>query len=239
MQGGYFTSSGFVPDSEPQTAVARAYSASDTADAGSPAQKTVPTVQTQGASDTADQAVSEMIRLGRLDKQLAASSDPGNAATVNGAAITKKQFDSYKATIASTNPAAAQSDRELLDALIDQELIYEQAVKAGYLATDAQVSSEITQSKQLMSQDPNQSRITRAYIAAQGLTEDQYWVNQQSAMKRSMTVTGYENKLRSDYMKQHASSNYNQTAQGFYTYLSGLEKQWRSGAKIVYYYCGN
>lgn len=195
--------------------------------------KTRAAVQAQAESNVEAQANSTMQRFAENYKKLAAANEPDPVATVNGVPISRRDFDIRKAEIGMSG--MNESDRGIIDQLINNELLYEQAVKAGVTVTDASVSSMISMEKQPNSQAGNESELMDKYIKAFSMTSDQFWAYMAKQCKQQMTIEQYREKLDSTYQKQNSQNQNANTTNDFQTYFNSLPSQYRAKAKINYY----
>lgn len=218
-------SSDFVPPTLPSVRSSMVANARATANSEALAKEDPATVKSQ---------ISVAYRSGQIQRQFAASNDPGVAATVNGVTISKKAFDIEKATYAIAAPGDNESDRQILDGMIDEELLYEQAVKDGDAPTDSVVDSEITQEKEAMKNSPANAQ-TSAFMAGLGQASSQYWVDQKTPCKEALANQAYQTKLRTAFEKEHSNESDIQLDQDFHSYFNNLQSQYRAKAKITYY----
>jgi len=111
-------------------------------------------------------------------------------AKVNGAGITREEFDrNWKVYIKQRGIPSGHADKsggvdefrkELLDLMVDQELLYQDAQKKGYGADEKQVDEELARSGQGF---PSPEEFDKA-LAQNGLTRESY----SDFLKRRLTV---------------------------------------------------
>lgn len=192
---------------------------------------TLPSAQSGTEVDSNVAAESALVtslcqRMGQTYRQLTASGTSGIVATVNGTPITKEYFTIYKTQQTANPTTAKQSNRQIVDYLIDEELVYEQAVKDGDAAADESVSSAVASDQESLMKWP--------LIKDMGLTSDQFLKFEQEYWKKTLAVEARQNKLFTDFQQNHPDLTGNQLHTAFITYVNNQTSQYRAKAKITY-----
>lgn len=115
---------------------------------------------------------------------LASAPDAADAvAFVNGSPISKYRLEGTIAT-------SGESREKVLDALIDYELLYQEGVRLGLVATDEAVAKAIAQTRETASPALVKAAIELARENGFDMDEDSYWNHPLSieATRESLTV---------------------------------------------------
>lgn len=153
-------------------------------------------------------------------------------ATVNGYEVTKKTFESYKCII---NQNHNYSDKELLDKIIKEKVVYVEAKNEGYTVSDAEINTEIELVKKLLKEDENKDQYNyiKEYIEGLGITEDQYWSDIITPLYRETFVANkLIDSLRSEYIKEKNITDFAEMETEFSDYLNNYKEDLISNANI-------
>ncbi|HMO54043.1 MAG TPA: hypothetical protein PJ994_06040 [Tepidiformaceae bacterium] len=116
-------------------------------------------------------------------------------ATVNGAPISRYRLEGTLALSPS-----GTSVESVLDALIEYELLYQEGVQRGLVATDEAVEAAIAESRSAVSPDAVQASIDLAREQGIEITQNSYWSHPVTveAIRRSVTVAAAREALLED-----------------------------------------
>jgi hypothetical protein len=133
-------------------------------------------VQGLGEDDAAADDIKQI-----LDPLADAADATDAVALVNGSPISKYRLDGTVAT-------SGQSREKVLDALIDYELLYQEGVRLGLVATDEAVAKAIAQTRETASPALIKAAIELARENGFDMDENSYW-------NHPLTIEGYRKSL--------------------------------------------
>ncbi len=162
-----------------------------------------------------------------IEKQ---SEDTKPVATVNGEKISYKQFEVYKTLINQNGKQL--SDKDVLNKMIEQALIYSKAVESGISVSDQEAESALNSAVELLKQDKNQYSFMKNYIAELGMTESEYWKSMIQPYKEDLTIGKFKDTLKEDYRQKSGITDANKLDDMFKTYFDAYKKELINGADI-------
>lgn len=151
-------------------------------------------------------------------------------ASVNGEKIDYKQFAIYK-TLVNQN-GKKLSDKDILNKMIEQKLLYDKAVESGITVSDKEAKSALNSAIELLKQDTNQYAFMKNYISGLGMTEAKYWESMIQPYKEALTIGKFKNVLKEDYKQKRNITDENKLDDEFKKYFDDYKKELINGAKI-------
>lgn len=140
------------------------------------------------------------------------------AATVNGQVIPKFQLETTVALAEGVarglalngSPSAAPSKQQILEDLIGAELKYQEALRLGLAASQAEVAAAINQSRKGL-EDPESAAAKDflvTYLAKTGLSYEDYWKDPRfhEVVRKTLIIGKFNDSLRSGHADPRAAS---------------------------------
>lgn len=171
--------------------------------------------------------------VGQQIKELKNNDNASVIAKVGDYNITKGYFDRYKALNSVGN--SMPPDSALLDKLIENEVIKEQALKEGISVSDEEVNNAIEQQKQAFANDSKSSEFLKNYIQGLGISEDQYWENMKPGIKNALIRGKYLNKNMELFKKDNPDINANEFTAKFNEFYKNKINDLKNSYKIEKY----
>lgn len=120
-----------------------------------------------------------------------------------------------------------------LQYLIKREVLFNAAVKNGFLVNNNDITKYIQEQKDQISNAENHEDFT-LYINAMNMTEDEYWKNQFESIKKDLTISDYLNSQKKELADKHNLTFYEtyveseiyENGQQTYSDFDKLEKLW-------------
>ena len=156
--------------------------------------------------------------LGRLEKEyLSGYNNKCFAVKGNEITIYKDELDYYtnRALKLSGNNYEVVRDKEL-NYLIRKEVLYNQAVKKGFVANKNEVSNYINEQKVLIMQADNREDFN-LYLDALDMTSDEYWSYQFEKIRIDLSIDNYLDNEKKKLAKQNNLKYYDNS-----TYILSL-----------------
>ena len=156
--------------------------------------------------------------LGRLEKKyLSEYNNKCIAVKGNEITIYKEELDYYtnRALKLSDNNYQVVRDKEL-NYLIRKEVLYNQAVKKGFVANKNEVSNYINEQKVLIMQADNREDFN-LYLEALDMTSDEYWSYQFEKIRIDLSIANYLDNEKKKLAKQNNLKYYDNS-----TYILSL-----------------
>ena len=140
------------------------------------------------------------------------------AATVNGQVIPKFQLETTvalaegvaKGLALDGSPSAAPSKQQILEDLIGAELKYQEALRLGLAASQAEVAAAVNQSRKGL-EDPESAAAKDflvTYLAKTGLSYEDYWKDPRfhEVVRKTLIIGKFNDSLRSGHADPRAAS---------------------------------
>lgn len=140
------------------------------------------------------------------------------AATVNGHVIPRFQLETTfalaegvaKGLALNGSPSAAPKKQKILEDLIDAELKYQEALRLGLTASEAEVTAAISQSRRGL-EDPGSAAAKDflvTYLAKTGLSYEDYWKDPRfhEVVRKTLIIGKFNDSLRSGHPDPRAAA---------------------------------
>ncbi len=150
---------------------------------------------------------------------------------IDGEPVTKKGFDSYKLSL-NSGVESKLSDEQILDKLVDRQVVYNQAVKEGMTASEAEVDSGVKAARETMEADSETYAAFREYVKGLGLTEEAYWESVRPAYRKALTCGKYKKAQKDKYIKDNKEKAISDLNSEFLKYYDEKVKALVEKAKV-------
>ena len=103
------------------------------------------------------------------------SATEGIAAVYGAHEITLEAVEHYRETVALTGGEAAQSDREVVDLLLRNLILSEEAERRGLAATQEEIQAQLDATRQWYEENETVRQGIDDYCAGAGISFEEYW----------------------------------------------------------------
>lgn len=127
-------------------------------------------------------------------------------ATVNDGKISLAKFKSYKEGL--NNVSSQFTDEDILNKLIRQEVILQDAASRGITVSDKEVKAFNEERFAILDEDPEAYNIVKEYADGLGISMEEYKELSEEISKQALIANKYKEELRNEFFVNNTSGIY-------------------------------
>ncbi|MCX8129333.1 MAG: SurA N-terminal domain-containing protein [Clostridia bacterium] len=171
--------------------------------------------------------------VGQKVKDITKNNDTGIVAVVGDKKITKKEFDTFKTLYSASDNIP--SDTELIEKMIKNEVIYEQAIKDNINVSEEELDKALQEQKDIIAKDRDANMSYKNYVSGLNITEEEYWEKAKEGIKKALIRGKYKNKLKESFKEENPDIKDNEFQAKFNKYYNDIVTTLKNGMKIENY----
>lgn len=152
---------------------------------------------------------------------------------IDGEEITQNEFDVQSISRELGN--ANQTDKEILDSLIEKQVVYNEAVRKGITISEDRIDEIIKLNQQSIKQNSEYYKQLRGIIDGLGITEEQYWKDAIPIYNKILVMGEYKNNyLKLKFMEENKNKDITNISEEYKEYYKKHIESLKVEAKIEY-----
>ena len=167
---------------------------------------------------------------GKQQADILTGSGDDIVAVINGENITKKGFETYKLFV--NNGESKLTDRQTLDSILEQKVLFDEATQKGLSATDEEVAKLIESTQDIMRENEERFSAFKDYLNGLNMSEDQYWDSVKPAYNKFITCGKLKSALKEKFAEDNNILDKTELDTKFRNYYSQYVKELEREATI-------
>lgn len=168
--------------------------------------------------------------IGKKINKIEETNDTSAVALVGNKKITKKAFDTYKELYSAADNIP--SDSALLDKLIENEVIYQEALKENISVSEEEINRALQDQKDAVAKDSEANEINKNLIQGKNISEEEHWKEMEEGLRRTLIIGKYINKLRDEFKNQNPDIQQKDIGIKFREYSGNKVNSLKNGIKV-------